>query len=1160
MQDADGNLISTATNTITLAIGTNPGGGSLGGTLTVAAVGGEATFSNISIDKAGSGYTLVASASGLTSATSAALNVTANVTESAATQLAFVVQPSNALPNATISPTIKVEVQDANGNLVTTATDPVTLAMGANSGGANIAGTLTLAAVGGEATFSIYLDKAGSGYTLVASAPGLTSATSAAFYITAALATTSQITAVPTSIVADGVTTSTITVQLKDINSNNLNSGRDTVALATNLGTLGSVTNNGNGTYTATLTSATTTGTATITGTLNEVAITDTATITLIPGVADATNQLVFTVQPSSAEANAVISPAIKVQVQDANGNLITNATDAVTLAIGSSSGGAELAGTTSVGAVGGEATFSNISIDKAGSDYTLVASASGLTSATSAAFNITAALNVTENVTDGAATQLAFVVQPSSAEAYTVISPVIKVQVQDANGKLVSTSTTITLAIGSSSGGAKLAGTSSKTAVGGEATFSNISIDKAGNGYTLVASASGLTSATSTSFNITGGTAKKLAFSVQPSNAEVGVEISPAIEVQVQDANGELVTTATDPITLAIGTNPDGGTLAGTLTVTAVGGEAAFSNTSIDIAGSGYNLVASASGLTSATSAGFGITAGQQLASGGSGGVPDTETPLTGTVTKPAIQEAEADKKAEDSEQETGATIPEKTSTPEKVAAKPTNKSRTSTTILLEDAATAVPQFPRDVAELSAEILPAILNRETEVAAGETVTIQFRADSGLAPEIDLYDANNVQQVTAAVMTEIGNTGIYEYKLTLDTAWGSGDFTVVASESNKGSLNRMTLAVATATDTSVVQSQTDNDTGVVQSQTDNDTKVVRINPDTGTDPAIIPALFTDVETKLSMIETYLTKAVKGVIASPTGGEEATAASPQGLELEPIQSSIREISELLKQVSSENGVNLDTLYNSIDETTGDVIELRDKVERLKVLLDLNREISERVLKESKLPLTKTWLESGSVILKILVVNPSKEETLTIPLKVYLPKEVGPEDIIELGDLTLDFDTEKGMYTVQNEVTLEPGQSITKLVRMEDIWLFKEEHLSSIMDSARVVARRLEGTPYAEDAAVLFETIGKKIQAILKKQKETVGSPGEHIKTYRQGITAIATIEQALSKLSGRLEQEFSKAELPAESLLAEGSVLESGEEVESEGSLLGLQRK
>jgi len=41
---------------------------------------------------------------------------------------------------------------------------------------------------------------------------------------------------------------------------------------------------------------------------------------------------------------------------------------------------------------------------------------------------------------------------------------------------------------------------------VNGVATFSNLSINKAGTGYTLSATSSGLTGATSNAFNITGG------------------------------------------------------------------------------------------------------------------------------------------------------------------------------------------------------------------------------------------------------------------------------------------------------------------------------------------------------------------------------------------------------------------------------------------------------------------------------------------------------------------------------------------------------------------------------------------------------------------------------------------------------------------------------
>ena len=104
---------------------------------------------------------------------------------------------------------------------------------------------------------------------------------------------------------------------------------------------------------------------------------------------------------------------------------------------------------------------------------------------------------------------------------------------------------------------------------------------------------------------------ATQLAFSVQPTNTAVNQAISPAVRVAVRDASGALVTTATDAVTLSIGTNPGTGTLSGTLTVNAVAGVATFSGLSIDEAGIGYTLTAASGSLTSATSAAFDVAAG---------------------------------------------------------------------------------------------------------------------------------------------------------------------------------------------------------------------------------------------------------------------------------------------------------------------------------------------------------------------------------------------------------------------------------------------------------------------------------------------------------------------------------------------------------------------
>ena len=63
----------------------------------------------------------------------------------------------------------------------------------------------------------------------------------------------------------------------------------------------------------------------------------------------------------------------------------------------------------------------------------------------------------------------------------------------------------------------------------------------------------------------VTIGPPAKLAFTVQPTNVAAGSSVTPSVVVSVEDAQGNVVTTATNQITMAIGTNPSAGTLGGT-------------------------------------------------------------------------------------------------------------------------------------------------------------------------------------------------------------------------------------------------------------------------------------------------------------------------------------------------------------------------------------------------------------------------------------------------------------------------------------------------------------------------------------------------------------------------------------------------------------------
>src|SRR6266850_477061 len=103
------------------------------------------------------------------------------------------------------------------------------------------------------------------------------------------------------------------------------------------------------------------------------------------------------------------------------------------------------------------------------------------------------------------------------------------------------------------------------------------------------------------------GGTAAGvLAFLVQPNNVAAGNPINPEVKVEVLDTLGNVLTTFSGTVRVALGSNPSGGTLSGTVSVAAASGIAFFDTLVISNAGSGYTLVASAPGFGSVVSAPF--------------------------------------------------------------------------------------------------------------------------------------------------------------------------------------------------------------------------------------------------------------------------------------------------------------------------------------------------------------------------------------------------------------------------------------------------------------------------------------------------------------------------------------------------------------------------
>jgi hypothetical protein len=344
--------------------------------------------------------------------------------------------------------------------------------------------------------------------------------------------------------------------------------------------------------FSVTLNSTVPPGTTSVT---NNVTITDSAGDTasatrstpIPPAVA---TRLSFLQQPPvNASAGVPLTPPVVVAVVDQFGNIFTasnGSTVTLTLSSGTFAGGSTTATAT---VANGLATFNNLIIAAPGT-YTLTATDGSLTPATSNVINV------------ANSTKLGFIQQPTQTVAGAVITPAVKVAIQDQNGNTITSDTsavTLALQTGSFANGST---TMTAQAVSGVATFSALSVNVTG-AYTLKATDGILTPATSNSFDVI-AIASQLVFTRQPNNTNAGEAINPAVTVALEDGFGNVATGDTSTVTVTI----NGGTLFGggtTASVAAVGGIATFGNLVVTAPGT-YTLAASRSGLPSVTSLSF--------------------------------------------------------------------------------------------------------------------------------------------------------------------------------------------------------------------------------------------------------------------------------------------------------------------------------------------------------------------------------------------------------------------------------------------------------------------------------------------------------------------------------------------------------------------------
>jgi hypothetical protein len=315
-------------------------------------------------------------------------------------------------------------------------------------------------------------------------------------------------------------------------------------------------------------------------------------TVTVTP----AASRLVLTSVPTTT-ITAGNPFGLSVALEDAFGNVVSLYSGSIELTLSGGSGGAALGGVSTTTASGGEASFSNLSLTVPGT-YTIEAIAPELSLTTSASVTVAA----------GAATQLAFTVEPSAqVNEQGVFS--VTVTAEDAYGNLAPTfNGTVTLSLATNPAEGDLNGTLVTNASQGVATFSGLSFDTPGSGYSIESVSAGLTTAVSGLVTVETVPVPRVGVTAEPpASVEMGQDFN--ITVAAENADGSVNTSFSGLVTLTLVGGPDSHALGGTLTMPAQDGLVTFYALRLNDLGDGYTIRVSAPGLASAFTSAIHVT-----------------------------------------------------------------------------------------------------------------------------------------------------------------------------------------------------------------------------------------------------------------------------------------------------------------------------------------------------------------------------------------------------------------------------------------------------------------------------------------------------------------------------------------------------------------------
>jgi hypothetical protein len=384
----------------------------------------------------------------------------------------------------------------------------------------------------------------------------------------------------------------------------------------------------------------------------------------------------------------------------------------------------------------------------------------------------------------------------------------------------------------------------------------------------------------------------------------------------------------------------------------------------------------------------------------------------------------------------------------------------------------------------------------------GDTITLQCQGPSGLQPRLNIYSWDEKTLVKDVFLKDVITPGVYVYEFKADSRFTAGkSYTYVIDEPTTQGMVAGSGMIESMSMTTIA--------GLASAA---------------------PAAERAAKKALDAIQAIEAVLISGdninIALTLKNLKESVDALPDVLSKEGasplIVKTLNQIAEKLNIFGGEEGLDFSTLLEEALGESPTIKDIRTKTEAIQGIIQLLQMLFEAKFGGMDAPIVSTSIHSGSVIFRVTTVNPSKSKTQKVPVKIYLPEEVKPKDVIDISGLELDYDSEKRVYYLyKGDLTLSPGELRVFQVEVQDVWIVPEVKLMELKTRIDNILVRLEKTDYYPLAKGIADSVYERLEGIRKTQSDETISQQQHIGVYRDNMETIAKIMEDIAKLEKAL---------------------------------------